>query len=364
MRFPQFTWIALGSAILAAMLTGCGDKQTAKKNDAPIPVQTMTAEATSQPYWADVFGQTEGSAALEVYPQVSGPVIKRNYTEGKPVKKGDVLFTIDPEPFQAAYDSAHASVLQARATYEKDVREAKRYAELWKARAVSQKEYTDAQSAMRISDANLKAAKAKEKEASIALGYTKVRAAADGIAGRALVNPGTLVSAHDTQLTDITQDNDLKVRFSVSDYELHGFTLTENTAVEVHNDNLKQPVKGKIDFTATQIDPQTGTRSLSAKLDKSELLPGQYVTVRVILGMEPNVFLVPQSAIRQLSDGNYSVYVIRNGLARTQNVSVGRWVGKNWIVTDGIKPGDEVILDQIQKLKDRRAVVKTSASKQ
>lgn len=113
---------------------------------------------------------------------------------------------------------------------------------------------------------------------------------------------------------------------------------------------------GKIDFSATQIDTTTGTRALSAILDPSELLPGQFVSVRLFLGDQDNVFLIPQKAVRQLSDGGYSVFVMEDGKARTRKIEVGRWKGKDWIVTDGLKNGDIVIVNQVQRLRDRMPV--------
>lgn len=363
MKLSRTTIVAFCILFATCSLNGCQDKKTTKNTTKPVPVKTLTATATAQPYWVDVFGQTEGEAAVIVHPQITGPVLKRTYTEGHPVKKGDVLFVIDPAPFQASYDSARAEVQLAKATVEKNLRESKRFATLWQKRAVSEKQYTDAQSDYLIAKANLLNAQAKAREASISLGYTKVRAPVDGIAGRALVNPGTLVNANTTALTDITQDKNLKVRFSVSERDLHGYTLTAKTPVTVINKTIKEKVEGTLDFASIQIDPQTGTRSLSAKLEKSDLLPGQYVTVRLILGIQPNVFLVPQSAILQLSDGSYAVFVKRDGKARQQKVTVGRWLGKDWIVTSGLKDGELVIIDQIQKLKDRMSVVPATTQK-
>lgn len=341
------------------LLTGCQEQEKKVAQSKAIPVHTAIAQSTVQPYWIDVFGQTEGNQAVLVYPQVTGPILSRNYQEGHEVKKDDILFTIDPAPFQAAYRSAQASTLQAKANLDKATREAKRYTSLHKANAVSEKEYTDALSEYEVCKANLAAAKAKEEEAFITLGYTKIRSPVNGIAGRALVNPGTLVQAHATQLTDVTQENHLKVRFSLSDHDMHGYTVTDKSPVEVIFDKSNKPIEGKINFTAVQVDPKTGTRSLSADLPaQTEILPGQYVTVRLTLGEQKNVFLVPQKSIRQLSDGTYSVYVLRDNKARAVPVTVGKWIGTDWVVTGGLKNGDEIILDNIQRLKDKAPVKK------
>ena len=336
--------------------SGCKQENIKKVDTKPLTVQTMVAQSDAQPYWVDVFGQTEGEKAVLIYPQVTGPILKKVYSEGDYINQGDVLYIIDPAPFQAAFKAAEAAVEQAKATLDQAQREAKRYTELWKSKAVSNKEYSDAVSAMHIAKATYAAALAKKKEAEITLGYTEVKAPVSGIAGRSLVNPGTLVQANQTNLTDITQDQSLKVRFSASDNDLHGYKLTKETPVVVSNNNLEKPVSGHIDFSATQIDTTTGTRALSAILDPSELLPGQFVSVRLFLGDQDNVFLVPQKAVRQLSDGGYSVFVLEDGKARTRKIEVGRWKGKDWIVTGGLNDGDIVIVNQVQRLRDRMPV--------
>ncbi len=352
-----------GAVLLSMVLCGCQEEKKTAPKAKPIPVHTLAAVPSNQPYWVEVFGQTEGNEAVLVYPQVTGPILERVYREGQAVKKGEPLFIIDPAPFEAVYESAAAAAQQAQANLKQAQREAKRYTELHKVKAVSSKEYTDAVSSYEVSKANLQAALAKEKEAKITLGYTTVKAPVDGVAGRSLVNPGTLVQAKSTQLTDITQEDVLKARFSLSDSQLHGYEINENSPLFVFNDKLKEPVEGKINFTSIQVDPKTGTRSLSAEIPSvGGLLPGQYVTVRLTLGMQNGVFLIPQKAIRQLSDGTYSVYLLKDNKARATPITVGKWSGKDWIVTGGLKAGDEIIIDNIQRLKDKSTVDKISAN--
>ena len=174
------------------VLCGCQEEKKTAPKAKPIPVHTLAAVPSNQPYWVEVFGQTEGNEAVLVYPQVTGPILERVYREGQAVKKGEPLFIIDPAPFEAVYESAAAAAQQAQANLKQAQREAKRYTELHKVKAVSSKEYTDAVSSYEVSKANLQAALAKEKEAKITLGYTTVKAPVDGVAGRSLVNPGTL----------------------------------------------------------------------------------------------------------------------------------------------------------------------------
>lgn len=352
---------------LISCLTACNDKEAVKQKVQAIQVTTLKAEPTTQPYVAEVFGQTEGSKAVIVYPQVTGPVLQRHYAEGQSVKQGDVLFTIDPAPFDAANQSAEASVIQAQVELKQAEREAKRFAALRKVNAVSEKEYSDRISALESCKANLAAAKAKALQTKIQLDYTSVKAPVSGIAGRSLINPGTLVTANNSALTDITQDDQLKARFSLSDNDLHGFTITEDSPVSVVHEKTGVEVPARINFAATQIDPQTGTRSLSAEIERSaELLPGQYVTIRLTLGTQKGVYLILNRRCA-CADGTYSVYLYKDGVARAQSVTVGRWSGKDWIITSGLKSGDLVIIDQIQKLRDKAKVAlnqdKKTASK-
>lgn len=356
---PRLLPLAAGAACIF-LLSGCQDKNSAQKqSSAPVPVTTLTVKSASQPFVIDTFGQTEGAEAVKVYPRVTGQILSRNYTEGTRVEKGALLFTIDPTSFEATYQSAKSAVDLAKVNLEQAEREERRYAALNKSQAVSQKDYADAVTKTASSKASLAAAIAKADEAKIQLDYTHVTAPVSGIAGRALVNPGALVVANSTQLTDITQEKELKARFSLSDREMHGFAVTDESPVQIIDPVSGKEVPAKIDFAGIQIDPQTGTRSLSANItDNATLLPGQYVTVRLTLGDQKGVFLVPQKAVRQRSDGTYSVYVLKEGAARERTVTVGRWKGADWIVTSGLKDGDEVIIDQIQKLKDKAKVVK------
>ena len=233
MHFLKPTSIILCSLAVLSALGGCGEKKASAPKQTQLTVTTLTAVSGSQPYVVDLFGQTEGQQAVIVYPQVTGPIISRDYTEGALVKKGDKLFTIDPAPFDAALQSAKAAVAQAEVSLAKASREAARYTKLHKSEAVSEKEYTDAVSELALCKANLQAAQAKQREAEITLGYTEIKAPVDGIAGRALVNPGALVSANSTALTDITQDNLLKVRFSLSDNDLHGYSVSYHTETTI-----------------------------------------------------------------------------------------------------------------------------------
>ncbi len=351
-----FKRLSLALLLLAGfgMLGGCDKDQKSTVAAMSVSVETVTVHSETLPYWIDVFGQTEGDKAVLIYPQVTGPILERNYVEGADVKKGEVLFTIDPAPFDAAYQSARAATAQAEANLEKAQREEKRYADLSRVKAVSQKEYTDALSELKSCEANIEAARANEREAKITLDYTQVRSPVDGIAGRALVNPGTLVQANTTQLTDVTQKREIKVRFSLSDRDLAGYRITDDSPVEILGD---PPIKAKINFTAIQIDPTTGTRSLSASLEDTKgIFPGQYVTVRLTLGEQHDVFQVPQKAVRQLPDGTYSVYLYKDGICRSQEVKVGQWLGTDWVIKSGLHDGDQVITTNIQRLKDKAKV--------
>ena len=227
--------------------------------------------------------------------------------------------------------------------------------------AISRQEFDDAKTSLDVAASELALAKAQQTNAQINLEHALVPAPVDGIAGKSEVNVGSLVSAETTLLTSITQPDTLRVAFSVSDSSLAGATLTKDNIVQVYVPGAKTPLIARLDYIGRQIDADRGTLRLRAVLPKTDqLLPGQYVEVRLMLGRLEKVFSLPQGVIRQRPDGTYSVYVLQDGLAREREVTLAHWEGSNWIVTSGLKPGEEVISNQILRLRDKLKVVKAN----
>ena len=345
--------IAALSAIIAA---GC-TKKAEQKNPAQKPVIVSTIAATPEdvPEWREVMGRTEGSSQVEIRSQVSGILKKLAYSEGASVKPGQLLFLIDPAPFEADLRAATAARAQAFAQLEQSERELERTRRLSASQAVPQKELDDAVSAEKVARAALQSADARVESSRVALSHTRITAPSAGVAGISLVNPGALVSAQSTLLATLTQKGDLKVVFSMSDRDLKDAAITRASRVEVVNASGSR-LKAHLDYVSQSVDPDLGTRQFRAKLDQPErLLSGQYVRVRLQTGTEKQVFRVPQSAVLQLSDGTYAVYVLKDGKAKRTAVTVGPWNDTDWIVRSGLKPGDLVITDQILRLQDGKA---------
>lgn len=355
----KLTTVGLACALF--LLSGCSDRRQTVERP-PLQVGTIVATPISTYRWAETFGQTEGVEEVEVRSQVSGVLRALHYKEGEWVKAGDTLFEIEKEPYEAALIQAQAQAKQAQANLVKAQRDYRRASELIKVNAISRQEFDDAKTSLDVAASELALAKAQQTNAQINLEHALVPAPVDGIAGKSEVNVGSLVSAETTLLTSITQPDTLRVAFSVSDSSLAGATLTKDNIVQVYVPGAKTPLIAHLDYIGRQIDADRGTLRLRAVLPKTDqLLPGQYVEVRLMLGRLENVFSLPQGVIRQRPDGTYSVYVLQDGLAREREVTLAHWEGSNWIVTSGLKPGEEVISNQILRLRDKLKVVKANA---
>ena len=355
----KLTTVGLACALF--LLSGCSDRRQTVERP-PLQVGTIVATPISTYRWAETFGQTEGVEEVEVRSQVSGVLRALHFKEGEWVKAGDTLFEIEKEPYEAALIQAQAQAKQAQANLVKAQRDYRRASELIKVNAISRQEFDDAKTSLDVAASELALAKAQQTNAQINLEHALVPAPVDGIAGKSEVNVGSLVSAETTLLTSITQPDTLRVAFSVSDSSLAGATLTKDNIVQVYVPGAKIPLIAHLDYIGRQIDADRGTLRLRAVLPKTDqLLPGQYVEVRLMLGRLENVFSLPQGMIRQRPDGTYSVYVLQDGLAREREVTLAHWEGSNWIVTSGLKPGEEVISNQILRLRDKLKVVKANA---
>ncbi len=357
---------ALLYAALAAALAGCGRQGTSPADAATQPppaVQARVIQVTPQrvPIQLEAVGQVQGSKEVEVRSRVSGILLKQLYKEGALVHAGAPLFQIDPAPFEITLAQARAQLSQERARNEQANREAARLKELAAQKAISQKEYDDATSALQLSNAALQASEANLRLAELNLSYTLVTAPVPGVTGRMLRSEGSLISAgQDTSLlTTVNQVERIWVRFSLSESDranLPGARPSVNSGTEVKlvlPDGSRYPEKGRINFAATQIDPQLATQEFRAEFDnpRTQLLPGQFVRVQVIAGYRDNVFLVPQTAVVQTEKGYLLFTLDKDGKAAVRPVQTGGWIGSDWMILDGLKPGDRVIADNLLKVR-------------
>jgi membrane fusion protein (multidrug efflux system) len=354
-------WTTTLVVIICVAITGCSkNDQTAAQPPAGIalPVSVIEVRPTSVPISAEAVAQTEGAKEVEIRPRVGGILLKRLYEEGAAVKAGQPMFLIDPVPYQNALAQAKAQLAEQKARVVQTEREEKRLHVLLETQAISQREYDNAVSENAIARAALLQAEVRVRDAELNLSYTHVAAPVNGISGRFRFSEGALVEAYSSLLTTIVQLSPIWVRFSLSDNELAqlGGPLNEQRVQQITlilPDGREYEKKGELNFAASQIDPLLGTQQLRATFDNSDqrLLPGQFVRARVVTGMKDGVYLVPQVAVLT-SDMGTTVYVVNEkNEATVRPVVTGRWLGKDWVILEGLKPGDRVIVDNLIKLR-------------
>ncbi|MBI2277045.1 MAG: efflux RND transporter periplasmic adaptor subunit [Dechloromonas sp.] len=346
-RRKALSLILAATALSSTLLAGCSDSKPATGPAmGPLPVTVLEVQPQRVPSSIEVMAQTEGARETEVRARVAGILVKRLYQEGEPVKAGQPLFQIDRSTYEIA-------LAEAKAKAEQTAREMNRLKGLIEAKAISQKEYDDAASNNAIAQTAL-------RQAELNLSWTTVTAPVAGTSGRAVKSEGNLITAGaDSLLTSIYQSNPIWVRFSLGDSDLAklaGGRVTEKNVNGVEmilaNGNV-YPKKGKLNFLASNIDTTLGTQQLRAEFDNADnqLLPGQFVRVRLLTGERDGVFLVPQSAVVQTEQGAIVMLAGEGDKVAPRPVQTAEWRGKDWVITGGLKAGDKVIVDNLMKLR-------------
>ncbi len=357
---------ALLGASLALALSGCGhnDSAAAQQRGAPPPkVGFVTVHPRSVPVVEDFVGRMAATRTADVRARIAGILVKRVYTEGSDVKQGAILFQIDPAPLEAALHAAQAALAQAQAAAQNARSKAKRYQNLAHKNLISRQDLDDALASERTTAAAVKKAEADVESAKLNLAYATVRAPISGRAGEAQVTEGALVGQNSpTLLTSIYQIDPIYVNFSESFAELEKlrreaaageFKQVAPGKVEAQvilPDGTPYPHKGTLSFSSVMVDPSTGTVSLRATIPNPDhqLLPGMFVKVRLAQGEQPNVYLVPQAAVQRDSDGAYVLTVDGTDKVARTAVKLGAMRGDGWVITNGLKNGDRVIVSGIQ----------------
>lgn len=349
--------------MLTVLVTACGQQKQEPGAAMPaLPVSVVEVQPTSVPIRAEAVAQTEGAKEVEVRPRVGGILLKKLFQEGEPIKTGQVMFQIDPVPFQIAVQQAEAQLAQQKARIVQTQREADRLKGLLDTQSISQREYDNAVSDNAVATATLLQYEALLREAKLNLSYTSVTAPTSGIAGRFQFSEGALVSANTSLLTTIVQLSPIWVRFSLSDSELSalGGQLTSQNVKNIQlvlSDGTEFPESGKLNFSASEIDPALGTQQLRAVFENGSrsLLPGQFVRARVTTGTRDGVFVIPQTAVLTGDQGKF-VYVAEKDasgkeVAAVRPIQEGGWEGKNWVILAGLKAGDKLIVDNLIKIR-------------
>lgn len=368
---PQIVHAAVVLASLAAAsvaLVACGDASHAQGGGhaggpPPAAVSVLAVAASNIAMNYEYVGQTAGSRDVEVRARVAGILLKRNFTEGGTVKRGQSLYSLDPAPFQAALNRADADVAAAEARLAQTTRTLARLKPLWEARAVSQREYDDAASAEQVARADVKGSQARRAEAALNLAWTRVEAPLSGAVGRSQVSEGTLVAGPATLLTTLTQTDPVKVRFGIADTDQMKWRTEvaagqlklpahEAFTVEVKlADGSVYPRKGKLLFSDTRVSGNTGTIEAEAEVPNPDgvLKPGQFVRVRLSGANRPQAITVPTRAVLEGPQGKF-VYTVADNKAMPKPVQVGDQVGDQWIINSGLAAGDQVVVDGMARI--------------
>lgn len=336
------------SAIIGALAAaGCSGDKTAggPPKMGLMPVTVIEMQPQKVPSSIEIMAQTEGARETEVRARVGGILIKRLYQEGETVKSGQPLFQIDRSPYEIG-------LAEAKAKAEQTSREVGRLKSLAEAKAIAQKDYDDAVSANAMAQAAL-------HQAELNLSWTTVTAPVAGTTGRAIKSDGNLITTGDSLLTSIYQTNPIWVRFSLGESDLAKFPTGRVTAKDVKGVELvmangeKYEKPGKLNFLATNIDTTLGTQALRAEFDNAsgQLLPGQFVRVRLLTGERDGVYLVPQSAVLQTEQGTLVMTAGPENKVAPRPVKAGEWYGKDWVILGGLNAGDKVIVDNLIKLR-------------
>ncbi len=351
---------AAAAAVLA--LAGCGQPGGEGKaapqgaSPPPLPVTAIRVGTRRVPVSLDAVGQAEGSREVEVRARVSGILEKRLYEEGSVVKEGALLFRIDPAPYELAVQQARAALLQERVRRDLAETESKRLEPLVADKAISQREYDQARAAARQAGAAIAAAEAKLEEAELNLSYTRVTAPIGGTSGRALRSEGSLVtpSPEASLLTTITQVHPVWVRFSLAERDYQRVRGTERGArVQlVADDGSVAADGGRLNFAGSTVDAKLGTVQLRAEFPNPDRrwFPGQFVKVRILAG-EQSAMLVPQSAVLQTEQAKLVMTVGPGNTVVPKPVQTANWIGADAVVTGGLAEGDQVIVDNLMKLR-------------
>ena len=362
--------VAIVPALLAALSAGC-EHRVASASAPPTPaVEVAPVIQKDVPLEGEWVGTLEGYLNAQISPQVSGYLIRQDYNEGAFVRKGQLLFEIDPRPFQAVLDQAKGQLAQAEARMGNAEINVKRDIPEAEAHAIPQSQLDTDTQALLAAKAAVEADQAAVEQAALNLGYTKVLSLIDGVAGVTTVQVGNLVGPASV-LTAVSQVNPVKVYFPISEREYlrmaggHGpgsvDFITHASRIPLQlilADGSTYSYPGEIMFADRQVNTQTGTIQIVGEFPnpKNLLRPGQYARIRALTGYLPKASLVPQAAVSQ-QQGICEVSVIgSDNRAQLRTVEVGPKVGTLWVITSGLKPGERVVAVGAEKAKEGQLV--------
>jgi membrane fusion protein (multidrug efflux system) len=363
----QTACIVVMLAAMAPLLAGCDDPKVAVAAVQPNEpdVSIVTVKPQPRAVVRELPGRISPTRVSEVRPRVSGIVVRRLFHQGSEVKAGDTLYEIDPRPFEVEVQSTEAALARARAVLEQASQHASRIATLTSQRAAPEAKNEEAIAALRQAEADVAGRKADVARAKLNLDYATIRAPIDGIVGAALVSEGALVVQNETaSLATIQQLDPIYADFTQSVTELNhlrrSFESGELDRISpdtmkvrlVLDDGAVYPIVGKLLFSEAKVDAHTGQVTLRGEFPnpKRELLPGMYVRVQIEQGIDTDAIAVPQQAIQRNVGGGSEVFVVKDdNRVAVQPVRTGGVQDGHWLVTEGLKAGDKVVVEGFQK---------------
>ncbi|HEY5289486.1 MAG TPA: efflux RND transporter periplasmic adaptor subunit [Caulobacteraceae bacterium] len=371
--------VALAAVWLATGLAGCAkhDQQVGARDQGPPEVGVVTLSAAPVTLSTELAGRATAFETSDVRPQVNGIIVARPFVEGANVRAGQVLYRIDAAPYRAAYDQATAQVASAQANLTTTQLKAQRYGELVKINGVAKQDYDDAEAAYRQARAQVAQLRAAADAARINLRYATITAPISGRVGRSAVTQGALVTnGQTTALTtiqrldpiyvDVTQSASdlLKLRRALAAGQLTGGPKSVPVRLKL-DDGSDYPLEGKLQFADVTVDQTTGTVTLRAVFPNPAgiLLPGMFVRAEVAEVVVPSGLLAPQQGVTRDERGRPTALVVgADGRAQLRNLQLGQAVGDQWLVTSGMRPGDRLIVQGLQRVKPGQAVHAVAAN--
>ncbi|MDR0577940.1 MAG: efflux RND transporter periplasmic adaptor subunit [Candidatus Accumulibacter sp.] len=357
--------IPVTAFVLAVLLTACGKEAPPPSQAKAIPVSVVTIEPRKLTLSTELPGRTAPFRIAEIRPQVNGLILRRLFTEGSEVKAGQVLYEIDPAPFQAVLNSALAGLARSEASRYSIKARADRVRTLLDDKAVSQQDHDDAEAALKQVDADIASWKAQVETARINLGYTQVTAPISGRIGKSSVTDGALVTAYqslalatiqqlDPIYVDVTQStNDLlrlRRRFEKGDLQARGADMNK---VGLILDDGPYPQEGALQFRDVSVEPSTGSVTLRMVFPnpKGILLPEMFVRARIPEGSNEQAICVPQQGVLRNAKGDPYAFVVGAGdKVEMRMLTLERAIGDQWLITDGVKAGERIVVEGVQVL--------------
>lgn len=367
--------------VMTLALSGCEkhDETRPMAQRGPVEVTAITIAQRDVPVSTEYIAQTQSSRQVNIQARVNGFLERRVYTEGAVVKEGQTLFLMDQKPFKVQVDQARAALTKQEAAYENAKSNLDRVKPLTKLNALSQKDLDDAIGQYHSAAAAVEQSKAQLESAKLDLSYTTITSPVAGITSSAQQTDGTYINQQNSQLTTVSVLSPMWVNFSLSENQMQKIHTQiakgllrmpkdMNFEVEVlMPDGSVYPHTGRITFADPSYNPQTGTFLIRASVDnpQGQLRPNQYVRIRVKGSIRPNAVLVPQRVVQQGPKGHFVWVVSKDNKAEIRPVDVGDWYESDWFIEEGLRAGEQVVLDGVLMLRPGGPVtVKPDAGKQ